>query len=86
MLGRLEGRGKGSGALVDTPFGIVMDFCDGRVSRSRAFLDHSEAVRAAGLTQQGSGAGVRCEAEVGERTTRVLRHGCERVGEVRRDC
>jgi ketosteroid isomerase-like protein len=51
MLGRLEGRGKSSGALVDTPFGMVLDFRDGRISRSCAFLDHGEALRAAGLTE-----------------------------------
>jgi len=37
-----------------------------------ALDDHGEALRAAGLTESGSGAGVQCEAEVGEHPTQVL--------------
>jgi ketosteroid isomerase-like protein len=84
VLGRTEGRGRGSGVPVDSPYAAIFDFRDGKWWRARGYLDHGEALRVAGL--QGSGAGVRCEAEVGERTTRVLRHGCERVCEDRRDC
>ena len=50
-LGRLEGRGRGSGAAVDTPQGGVADIRDGKVSCVRSYLDHGEALRAAGLTE-----------------------------------
>ena len=50
-LGRLEGRGRGSGAAVDTPQGGVADMRDGKVSCVRSYLDHGEALRAAGLTE-----------------------------------
>jgi len=47
MLGRLEGRGKGSGVPVDSPLGMVFDFRDGAISRIRGYLDHAEALEAA---------------------------------------
>jgi ketosteroid isomerase-like protein len=50
-LGRMEGRGKGSGVPVDTPYRAISDFRDGKVSRIRVFLDHDEALRAAGLSE-----------------------------------
>ena len=50
-LGRLEGRGRGSGVSVDVPLAIVSDFRDGKVWRSRTYLDHGEALRAAGLEE-----------------------------------
>src|SRR6476659_4010496 len=50
-LGRLEGRGRGSGAVVETPQGAVGDFRDGKLSSVRSYLDHGEALRAAGLTE-----------------------------------
>jgi len=53
----------------------IFEFRDGRMSRARTYLDHGEALRAAGLTEQGSGAGVRCEAEVGEGVLAVLLTG-----------
>lgn len=49
MLGRVEGRGRGSGVQVDAPAGFVIDFRDGKMSRVRAYLDHGEALLAAGL-------------------------------------
>jgi ketosteroid isomerase-like protein len=49
MLGRIEGRGRGSGVNVDTPWGGIFDFRDGRVWRVRSYLDHGDALRAAGL-------------------------------------
>jgi ketosteroid isomerase-like protein len=49
MLGRLEGRGMGSGVPVDSSLGMVFDFRDGMISRIRGFLDHTEALEAAGL-------------------------------------
>jgi uncharacterized protein len=49
MLGRLEGRGKSSGVPVDASLGMVFDFRDGAISRIRGYLDHVEALEAAGL-------------------------------------
>jgi ketosteroid isomerase-like protein len=49
MLGRLEGRGKSSGVPVDSALGMVFDFRDGLISRIRGYLDHAEALGAAGL-------------------------------------
>jgi ketosteroid isomerase-like protein len=50
-LGRIEGCGRGSGAVVETPQGAVVDFRDGKVSSARSYLDHGEALRAAGLSE-----------------------------------
>jgi ketosteroid isomerase-like protein len=50
-LGRLEGRGKASGVSVDVPLAVISDFRDGKVCRTRSYLDHGEALRAAGLTE-----------------------------------
>ena len=49
MLGRLEGRGMGSGVPVDAWLGMVFDFRGGLISRIRGYLDHTEALKAAGL-------------------------------------
>ena len=51
VLGRTEGRGRGSGVPVDAPYAAIYDFRDGKISRARGFLDHDEALRAAGLTE-----------------------------------
>src|SRR5439155_15152253 len=51
LLGRMEGRGRASGASVDTPVAEIMDFRDGKLARDRVFLDHAEALRAAGLSE-----------------------------------
>jgi ketosteroid isomerase-like protein len=50
-LGRIEGRGRGSGAVVETPQGAVMDFRDGKVSSARSYLDPGEALRCVGLAE-----------------------------------
>ena len=50
MLGRLEGHGKGSGVPVDSSLGMVFDCRDGLICRIRGFLDHAEALKAAGLS------------------------------------
>ena len=50
-LGRNRGHGKGSGVPVEGPHGAVLDFRDGKISRIRLFVDHSEALRAAGLSE-----------------------------------
>jgi len=49
--GRLEGRGRVSGVPIDTPLDVVYDFHSGKISRMRSFLDHDEALRAAGLSE-----------------------------------
>jgi ketosteroid isomerase-like protein len=51
MLGRLEGRGVGSGVPVDSSLGMVFDFRGGMISGIRGYLDHSEALRAAGMSE-----------------------------------
>jgi ketosteroid isomerase-like protein len=51
VLSRFAGRGRGSGVGVDAPLGIVFDLRGGKVSRIRAYLDHGEALRAAGLSE-----------------------------------
>jgi ketosteroid isomerase-like protein len=51
MLGGLKGRGKGSGVPVDASLGMVFDLRDGRISRIRGYLDHAEALRAAGFSE-----------------------------------
>ena len=51
VLGRLEGRGRGSGAVVETPQGAVADFRDGKLSSVRSYLDHAEALKAVGLAE-----------------------------------
>ncbi len=50
MLGRIEGRGRGSGALIEAPTGTIFDYRGDEVSRVRTYLDHGEALRAAGLS------------------------------------
>ena len=49
-LGRVEGRGRDSGVPVDALSGTLAHFHDGRSFRTRGFLDHGEALRAAGLS------------------------------------
>ena len=51
VLGRFAGRGRGSGVPVDAPQGIIYDLRAGKISRIRAYLDHGEALRAAGLAE-----------------------------------
>jgi ketosteroid isomerase-like protein len=50
-LGRLEGRGRVSGVPVNAPLDILYDFRGANISRMRSFLDHEEALRAAGLSE-----------------------------------
>ena len=51
VLGRLKGRGKGSGAPVDQPFAGIFDFRGERIWRYRAYFDHAEGLGAAGLSE-----------------------------------
>jgi len=52
MLGRQEGRGRGSDVPVDAPIAVMFDLRDGKISRTRSYLDHAEALRAAGLSEE----------------------------------
>ena len=51
VLGRLKGRGKGSGVPVDQPFATILDFRGDRVSRFRGYHDRAEGLRVAGLSE-----------------------------------
>jgi ketosteroid isomerase-like protein len=50
-LGRLEGQGRASGVSVDVPLALIIDFRDGKVWRTRTYLDHAEALKAVGLEE-----------------------------------
>jgi ketosteroid isomerase-like protein len=50
VLGRLTGRGKGSGAPVDQTFAGIFDFRGERIWRYQAYFDRAEGLRAAGLS------------------------------------
>jgi ketosteroid isomerase-like protein len=50
-LGRLEGRGRGSGVPVSTSLDIVFDIRGGKISRMHSYLDHDEALQEFGLTE-----------------------------------
>lgn len=49
--GRLQGRGLGSGVPVTTQVDILYDLRGGEISKMHSFLDHDEALRAAGLEE-----------------------------------
>jgi ketosteroid isomerase-like protein len=49
--GDLKGRGRLSGVPVTSPLDILFDFRGGKISHSRSYLDHGEALRAAGLSE-----------------------------------
>jgi hypothetical protein len=51
VLGRMKGRGKGSGVPVEQPFATILDFRGDRIWRSRVYLDRAEGLRAAGLSE-----------------------------------
>jgi ketosteroid isomerase-like protein len=51
LLGRQVGRGKGSGAQVETPIAGIFDFRGDRVCRFRAYFDRTEGLGAAGLSE-----------------------------------
>ncbi len=50
-LGRLEARGRSSGVPVSAPLDILYDLRDGKISRMHSYLDHGEALQAAGLSE-----------------------------------
>ncbi len=47
-LGRLQAKGRGSGIPVSAPMWAVSEFRDGKLSRTRVYLDRAGAFRAAG--------------------------------------
>jgi ketosteroid isomerase-like protein len=51
VLGRMNERGKSSGAPIDQPYAGVFDFRGDRIWRSRVYFDHTEGLRAAGLSE-----------------------------------
>jgi ketosteroid isomerase-like protein len=51
MLGRNTARGRGSGVTIGAPTATILDFRSGKVSRIRLYLDHGEALRAAGVSE-----------------------------------
>lgn len=51
LLGKLKGRGKGSGAPVEQPYVGIFDFRGDRICRYTVYLDHAEGLRAAGLSE-----------------------------------
>jgi len=55
VLGRLEGRGRSSGATVDAALGMAFDLRDTRIWRVRGYLDHEEALREVGFGGLASG-------------------------------
>ena len=48
-IGQLRGRGKESGAAVESPIGYVAEFKDGRLFRMKDYFDPEDALEAAGL-------------------------------------
>src|SRR5436190_13477265 len=50
-LGRLRARGRSSGAAIDDPWAGIFDFRGTKISRMRTYLNHLEAVKAAGLEE-----------------------------------
>ena len=51
VLGRQVGRGKGSGAQVDAPLAVILDFRGDRIRRSRGYVDRAEGLRMAGVSE-----------------------------------
>ncbi len=51
VLGRLEGRGKGSGAPIDQPYVGIFDFRGDRIWRYRVYFDRAEGLQAAELSE-----------------------------------
>ncbi len=51
ILGRLEGSGAGSGALVDSEWAVLYTILRGQAIRENVFFDRREALEAAGLSE-----------------------------------
>ena len=50
-IGRVHACGTASGVEIDSPIGSVVDLKHGKAIRVRTFLDHKEALEAAGLRE-----------------------------------
>ena len=50
-IGRIRARGRESGAEIESPLGYVTDFTSGKATQVRGYLDHGEALKAAGLSE-----------------------------------
>jgi ketosteroid isomerase-like protein len=50
-IGRIRARGRASGAEIESPLGYVTDFTGGKATQVRGYLDHGEALEAAGLSE-----------------------------------
>ena len=50
-IGNVRGRGRVSGAELDSPISFVAEFRDGKVFRMSDYLDSKEALKAAGLSE-----------------------------------
>ena len=50
-IGHVRGRGRGSGAEIESPHGVVVEFKNGKAIRVRTYLDPQEALEAAGLSE-----------------------------------
>ncbi len=48
---RVNARGRASGVVIDTRITAVFEFSDGKVIRAQTFLDHGQALEAAGLSE-----------------------------------
>jgi ketosteroid isomerase-like protein len=51
VIGRVRGRGRASGAQIESPINWVVEFGGGRVTRMRDYLDPKDALAAAGLRE-----------------------------------
>ena len=51
MLGRVVGRGRGSGVVVESPTAFLATLRGGRIVHVKGFLDWNEALEAAGLSE-----------------------------------
>ena len=50
-IGRARVRGKESGVPIESPFGVLVDYRNGKTIRLRTYLDLDEALEAAGLSE-----------------------------------
>ena len=51
MVGRLQGRGRGSGVTIHTPIAVLYDHRGGQISRIHSFYDPADALKAVGLAE-----------------------------------
>ena len=50
-VGRICGRGKGSGVEIDMPFGYVVEYKQGKAVQVRAYRDPNKTLVAVGLSE-----------------------------------